>query len=435
VIDVRISHAMVPALRVVTIAVFGAVCVVIFGYLWVNSGGKIPLLSKAGYQVSVDLPKVANLVKDSDVMVAGVKIGSVDRVEVRGDHAHVTMRLAEHAPLRTGATVQVRQKTLVEETFLEVTDGTGAELPSGSTLPPGSGKPATQLNDVLTSLDQGTRDALADSVRSLGRATKDTDQSLSDTFTGLGALGREGEDVLAALREQSADLEQLTGHTAALLAALNTRQGEIATMVDNASQLAKVTAGGADQVRAVVRQLPGLLSTAQDASGSLEELATTLAPVAADLDAAAPKLSTALSQLPETTARLRALLPTVDGVLIQAPATLTRTPGFAENLSRMVPGLKVALGDVNPMLGFLEPYGRDVAAWFTNFGATLIHGDVNGKFFRFMAVLNEQSLKNLPLNTQIGPLNKFNPYPAPGSGTNPGPWDGDYPRVEEEPVR
>jgi phospholipid/cholesterol/gamma-HCH transport system substrate-binding protein len=46
-------------------------------------------------------------------------------------------------------------------------------------------------------------------------------------------------------------------------------------------------------------------------------------------------------------------------------------------------------------------------------------------------VLNEQSVRGLPVDlNRIAPLNKRNPYPAPGQSANPGPFTGPYPRVE-----
>ncbi len=57
------------------------------------------------------------------------------------------------APLHAGSTVSVRNKTMIEETYLEITDGYGAEYDSGSRLPDAAVRPSVQLNDVLTSLD------------------------------------------------------------------------------------------------------------------------------------------------------------------------------------------------------------------------------------------------------------------------------------------
>jgi phospholipid/cholesterol/gamma-HCH transport system substrate-binding protein len=431
----RISHRILPRLRLTSLAAFVAVCALVFGYLWINSGGRLPAVSSDGYQVSLDMPHVSNLVYDSDVMIAGVKVGKVSALGVENDHARVTMRLNSNAPLHQGAIVQVRQKTLVEETYLEITDGKGTVIPDHASLPTGTGKSATNLNDILVSLDKPTRKALGSLVKELGAVTKGSRTSISSALSGLGDVGEQGKDVLSALASQSGDLKQLSVSATALLAALNTRQGEIAQLVTNADALSKATADRGGDVALAMKQLPDLLTTAKSAGASLQSLGTNLQPVAANLRAAAPDLTAALDELPKTAEDLRAVLPSLNSVLDDAPATLRLIPRTASTVEKLIPGLRVVLSDLNPMLGYLEPYGHDLAAFFTNFGQTLATGDANGKAFRVFGIFNEQSLKNLPINTNIGPLNKFNPYPAAGGSADPGPWNRTYPRVNAEPMK
>ncbi|SBW22817.1 ABC-type transport system involved in resistance to organic solvents, periplasmic component [Candidatus Protofrankia californiensis] len=365
--------------------------------------------------------------------MAGVKAGKVDTLSVDGDEADIVMQLHSAFPLHRGAVVQVREKTLVNETFLEIEDGSGPVLPSGAQLPRDAGKPATELDDVLASLDEDTRESLASGVRSLGTSTDGGKQSISQALQGLGDLGREGRTALDALAAQSKDLEQVTGSTATLLAALNTRQGQIGQLVEDANLLAQSTSDNRGPVEEIVRKLPGLLDTTRNATTGLRNVSAALSPVATNLDAAAPDLSAALTELPQTSADLRGLLPSLDGVLTAAPDTLTRVPAVADDLNALIPSLRVDLSDLNPMLGYLQPYGHDIAAFFTNWAQAAATGDVNGRMLRIFVAVNEQSVKGLPLNTNIGPLNKFNPYPLPGSGVNPGPASNPYPRVMPEP--
>jgi phospholipid/cholesterol/gamma-HCH transport system substrate-binding protein len=429
----RISHGTLPLIRLVVLCVFFAVCAVIFGYLWLNSGGKVPLFSKSGYQVSFVAPKTANLVYNGDAMIAGVPVGEVEKIEVQGGDAKVTVQLNDQHPLHQGVTFELRNKTLVEETFVEIVDGHGEPLPSGSALPIESVKSAVKLNDVLTSIDGDTRTALASTVRSLGAGTEGTKQDLSAALTGLGDLGRQGHDALGALAAQSDDLRELAGNSATLLAALDSRQGQIAQLVDNANQLTKATAGGAGQIEAVVRKLPGLMDTAKKASTGLNRLSGSLAPVAGNLNKAAPALSTALAELPATSADLRGLLPSLDGVLNKAPGTLTRVPQFSSDLRGLIPTARTALSDVNPMLAYLRPYGPEIAAYFINWGDSVTSGDANGKYWNVYPILDEYSVKGLPLDlSSLGPLNKFNPYPLPGTLNNPGPAERPYPHIERE---
>lgn len=425
-----IKKSLVPHIRLAVVLAFMAACATFFGYLWIGSGGSIPLITSDGYRVSLNIPHVSNLVKSSDVMAAGVRIGKVADIHVDGDQAAVTMQLdSGPRPLHQGATVVVRYKTLLEETFLEVVDGTGPAIPDGAHLPDGSGKPAVELNDVLNSLDQPTREALASSVRSLGAATADGHQSISAALTGLGEAARQGKDALGALAAQSDDLRKLTGDAASLVAALDSRQGQIAQLVTDAEQLTSVTAGGKGDIEAVMRRLPGLLDSARTASTGLSDLSKSLAPIAANLKTAAPDVSAALRELPQTAADLRGLLPSLNGVLDGAPATLARVPVVAGDATALIPPVDIALRDVNPMLTYLRPYARELTGFFVNFGQSL---NTQNGVLKMVLVANEQSARGLPLTTNPPVFDRTNPYPAPGSLNDPRPFSGQYPRVQQE---
>lgn len=429
----RIPHSFLPKIRLTVLVTFFIACAVFFGYLWVNSGGRIPGLTD-GYRVSMQVSDVDNLVEDSDVMIAGVKVGKVRELQPSGGRAHAVLELKpDAAPLHGGATVRVRNKTLVEETYLEIADGNGAALPDGVALPAESARPSVQLNDVMASLDPATREALGGTIRSLGTVTEGRREDVSRTLTGLGQLGRQGHDALDALAAQSEDLKRLVPQTTTLLRALDTRRGQIATLVSDANRLTQATAGGQQDIEASMRQLPGVLASADTASRDLTKLSGELQPVAKDLDAASPEVSRALQQLPATAHDLRGLLPALNGTLDAAPDTLQRVPVVSRDVKDVIPTTRVALSDLNPMLGYLKPYGRDLAAFFTNVSAQFAQRDANGHYLRAFLIFNEQTARNNPLNTNKGLLDKSNAYPGPGQSAEPGPFTGQYPRVEQEP--
>lgn len=426
----EISHTALPKIRLCVLTVFVVLCTGIFGYMWINSGGRLPVVSQDGYRITATIPKVSNLVDNSDVTIAGVQVGKVADLQVAGNAARVTIQLDKNAPLHQGATIQVREKTLVDETFLEVTDGRGAPLGNGAALPDGSAKPAVELNDVLVSLDNDTRDALGSSIRSLGMTTRGSRQDIDRALSGLGNIGRQGGTAMDALAHQSQDLHQLTTNAGTLLAALNTRQGEIGQMVTSTNELASATAGNGPQIESVMRKLPGVLDTAKNATSGVSDLSSAVSPVTDDLRAAGPELNTALTQMPQSAARLRGILPVLDGALGKAPGTLQRVPATAADASALIPPLHNDLLQLNPMLTYLEPYGMDVAHLLTNWNASLVTGNRDGTALRLLPVLNRQAITGMPVNTNVGPLNARNQYPAPGGATAPTPFVGQYPHVQ-----
>jgi phospholipid/cholesterol/gamma-HCH transport system substrate-binding protein len=431
----RIAHSAVPRLRLMTVLTFIGLCALMFGYLWVNMGGRLPVVSSDGYRVAFESADLDNLVYDSDVMVAGVRVGKVRELTVDEGTARVELQIDDDSvmPLHEGARIVLRSKSLIEETYVEIVDGDGDQISDGSTLPASAVQKSVQLDDVLASLDKPTRTELGALLKDLGTATSQTGEQLDRTLTGLGALGREGHDVLDALEAQSQDLRTLVASSTKVMSALDTGEGRIVDLVGEADTLTGATALEQQQIKDTMRALPGVLASARTATGSLSDLSTDLRPVAVGLRQAAPSLNRALLQLPATTRDLRALLPSLDQTLDRAPATLRRVPETARVASDMVPTTRATLADVNPMLAYLNPYGPDLAGFMAGWSAMLGNSDVNGHYLRIFPVVNEGTIKGnpIPLNTSV--MDKSNAYPEPGAARNPGPFTGTYPRVERDP--
>lgn len=266
----QIPHTALPTLRLSVIIAFGALCAVVFGYLWTNSGGRIPLLDASGYEVNVPLADSDNLVQLGDVMVAGVKVGKVRSVDVTGPTATAHLELEGNVvPLHEGASATVKNKTLIEETYLQLVDGPGPELPSGATLPAKAVTSSVQVDDVLASLDPETRNSLGSLIRGGGAATAGRQDDVAATVGGLGDTGREGSTSLVALSEQSDDLRSLLVSSSDLMNALDTRRGQLADLVQDSNTVFGAVADSKQNAEGIVRRLPPVLATAQQASGSL----------------------------------------------------------------------------------------------------------------------------------------------------------------------
>ncbi|MEJ8278816.1 MlaD family protein [Pseudonocardia spirodelae] len=415
----KIPHSALPAIRTTILLAFTAASAFVFLFFWTSVGGYVPGWTQEQYTARFSVDKVNNLVPQSDVTLNGVKVGKVLTIAATPDgRADVLVNLTDDnaIPLHEGVTGRINSKTLVEETYVSFVDGSGPELPRDTTLPDGAVQPAVLLDDLIRTLPEDRRVALASTLQSLGAATKDTRAGVDGALAGLGALGREGGTALDALAAQSKDLEQLSQNTAAVLAALDTQRGRIADLVTDANLVTEVTANSRTDLENTIRELPPTLKAADEASDDLSRLAGGLGPVAANLDRAAPALNAALTELPATTRDLRGLLPSLDATLGKAPTTLDRVPQFSDDLQELLPEADRALLQLNPMLEYLKPYGSDIAPFFTNFGEAVSRGDANGTLLRVMLVFHAQSFKGnpVPLN-DVPPLDDNNPYPRPGT--------------------
>jgi phospholipid/cholesterol/gamma-HCH transport system substrate-binding protein len=415
------------------IAFLGAAALVLI-YFTAGTAVRVPVVEKSGYKAIVVLEDADNIVPASRVRMAGINVGEVRNTTVQSGGVRVELAITnDDVPaLHEGVKIRVGARSLVEDNYLDITDGDGPKLASGSSIPPSAVQTSTQVDDVLRSLDPKTRAELGSLLMSVGKGTGGTQDDIDSAMAGLGALGRDGHTALDAIAAQSEDLRALGRQTQVLLKALDTGEGQIASLVDNAHAITKSTSGQSEAIADSIQKLPSVLKNASAATDSIHELSSAATPVAANLKSASPYLTDALQELPSTTDDLAGLLPPLSSTLDQAPKTLHMVPTFGKDVRALVPGARDIVRDVNPMLKYVRPYGPDLAAFFTNFNAVLAGQDEAGVHYaRLLPHLNEQSVQS-PLKLEaLGTY--YNPIPAPGSGAHPGPFTGKYPRVERDP--
>jgi phospholipid/cholesterol/gamma-HCH transport system substrate-binding protein len=407
--------------KLVVLGTAFVLALVYIGYLLNRAGVGNPLAGSGSYTLSFETSDVDNLIPVGDVDVAGVNVGKVESITRQNGKANVVVSLdRDAAPVHGGVTVRVGAKSLAGESYVDIMDGSGAPLSSGTKLPSSSVRPAVQLRDIVNSLDPKTRKSLGSLLRTAGAGTVGSKDDVANAMTGLGQLGREGYTAVDAISAQSRDLTALAQQTTTVLGALNTGQGQIATLVEQAQRLTAATSGQKQSLTDTVRKLPGVLTSTRTATGKLRELSSAVGPVASDLQNASPYLNTALQQLPGTTRDLRGLLPSLTGTLQEAPATLDRVPTLAQDASALIPQLRTTMTNLNPMLGYLAPYGPELGAFFSNFGAMLNYTDEAGvHFFRLEPDLgNDRIVKGIPLQLPKL-LAGNNPYPASGQSNAP----------------
>ena len=112
--------------RILTMVAFGLSCFGILIFLWLNFGGSVPLKPQ-GYRVTVQFPEATQLAQEADVRISGVRVGRVKQKqpnEQTGLTETVLEIEARYAPIPADSRAMLRQKTLLGETYVELTPGT-----------------------------------------------------------------------------------------------------------------------------------------------------------------------------------------------------------------------------------------------------------------------------------------------------------------------
>src|SRR6476469_4295123 len=125
--------------QLLIIAGFALSCFGILLFLWVTFGGPTPFRAKP-YQLKVPFNEATQLAEQSDVRISGVNVGKVQSIALapNGRPALATVDIEDKSPPPPESTRAIlRTKTLLVETYIELTpgDGAGPELHDGGTLP------------------------------------------------------------------------------------------------------------------------------------------------------------------------------------------------------------------------------------------------------------------------------------------------------------
>jgi phospholipid/cholesterol/gamma-HCH transport system substrate-binding protein len=250
---------------------------------------------------------VTGLLPGNEVRIAGVKVGSVKRIALKGDQADVLVSMQGGHRLTEGNTVQVRYRNLVGERYLAVQEGEGSSTPlkEGATVPVERTQPALDLtvlfngfrplfqaldpktvNDVSFEIIQtlqgegGTVDALLARTASLTNSLADKDAVIGRVVDNL-------TTVLATVDQRDSELSDLIVQLRRLAEGFAQDRKDIGSSIAGIGDLTDATAGLLAGIR------PGLRSDIKN-----------LGALAANLDKGKAEIDGVLQRLPEKLIRI-----------------------------------------------------------------------------------------------------------------------------------
>jgi phospholipid/cholesterol/gamma-HCH transport system substrate-binding protein len=130
------------------VGVFIIVGVLCLGYLSIRLGD-LDLFGENGYTVDAVFSDIGGLKINAEVVIAGVRVGSVKSIELDDYMARVTLQIREDVKLQEDAIVSVKTKGLIGEKFVEITPGGLDEtLSNGDRLR--ETEPAVDLEELIS---------------------------------------------------------------------------------------------------------------------------------------------------------------------------------------------------------------------------------------------------------------------------------------------
>jgi virulence factor Mce-like protein len=338
--------------RLVTMTLFALSCFGLMVFLWLSFGGTTPL-KPVGYRVQVLFPEATQLAVQGDVRVAGVPVGQVVAKE-RAPDGRGTLATIEledrYAPLAADARAMLRSKTLLGETYVELTLGSpGApRLREGARLPDGQVRDAVQLDEILGALDGPTRAAFRTWQRDFGKAVRDRGPDLNATLATLPQFAGDATDVLEQLHEDDREVRVLVRETARVFAALGRRPARLRSLVTSSAGVFAATARRQEALGQTISILPTFMRELRATLARTDDFARQADPVVLALRPAVDDLRPAIDAA-------RALSPDLRSVAARVPALARAARTGLPAATEVVDGLGPLLGATGPLLSELNP--------------------------------------------------------------------------------
>src|SRR5690349_16889299 len=148
--------------RLLVMVGFALSCFGLLLFLWLAFGGPIPLEPK-GYRINTSFGEATQLAKEADVRISGVSVGKVKSITTEKDgRSHAVIQIEpRYAPLPKDTRAILRQKTLLGETYVELTPGdrSSGTIPENGTIPASQVGATVELDEILRAFDKPTREA------------------------------------------------------------------------------------------------------------------------------------------------------------------------------------------------------------------------------------------------------------------------------------
>ncbi len=407
--------------RLLVMVGFALSCFGLLLFLWLAFGGAVPLKPK-GYQFDVSFAEGTQLAVEADVRISGVPVGKVKTVEADPKTGRSTARIQmeeRFAPIARDTKAILRQKTLLGETYVELTPGDPRRvgtLPEGGRLPTGQVSPTVELDEIFRAFDPRTRRAFQTWMQQQSVAIRGRGRDINDALGNLEPLAEDANVLLRILNSQENAVSRVVRNTGEVFDALSERRGQLRGAIRNSNAVFATTAARDEALKDLFRVLPTFNRESTITVNRLTRFARDADPLVRQLRPAAREFSPTFRQLERLAPDLRALFRDLDPLIA---ASRTGQPALRRFLADLRPFLgefDPVLKQLNPILNMLGNHRDELRTFFANVPSATQAATPDG--VHYLRTTNPQNPENLAVYPRRIGSNRTNPYVAPGGYMN-----------------
>lgn len=381
-----------PAVRGVVVGLILLAAVAVAIALFAGDGG---------YRVTAEFVNAGQLVKGSEVRVAGATVGTVEDIDVsQGGTAEATFTVdGDYAPLRRGTRATVKPTSLsgIASRFIDLQLGPddGREIEDGGRIESDHTATAVELDEVFALFDKETRASLRGFVKGQADTLRGRGAELRRGIHYLNPALSTGSRVFQELTRDEPLLKRFVVDSATLVNALAARRGDLTGVVSNLNSIFGALGNQQAALADSIERLPPFLRRADTTFVNLRSALNDVDPL---VDAAKPAVRRLGPFLDQARLFARDGEPTIRDL-----SRTIRSPGATNDLIELInsfPALsRVALDDQNvngaqrrgafpetsaalraaaPTIAFGRPYTPDFVGWLDDFSTTGGYDAVGG---------------------------------------------------------
>jgi phospholipid/cholesterol/gamma-HCH transport system substrate-binding protein len=404
--------------RITAMVLFGLSCFGLLLFLWLAFGGPVPLKPK-GYRVTASFAEASQLATEADVRISGVPVGKVKTIEADTESglSNVTFELdAKYAPLPEDARAILRQKTLLGETYVELTPGTAsaATLEEGGRLAEGQIAETVELDEILRTFEPETREAFQVWMASQAAAIDGHGRDLNDALGNLGPFADDAAALVDILDRQEPAVQRLIRDTGVVFEALTERDVQLRELIENSNRVFATTASRDRELQEAFIALPTFERESRETLEQLEQFAVDTDPLVTQLRPAARELSPTLEALGALAPDLEAFFSESNALIDASVAGFPAAERILRDLTPLLGQVDPVLRQLNPMLDFIGPYKSELTAFFANtVAATQAATVAGGRPLHYLRTSNPFNPENLAVYPRRIGTNRTNAYTKP----------------------
>jgi virulence factor Mce-like protein len=411
--------------KIATMVLFALSCFGLLLYLWLSFGGGIPFAPE-GYRFEASFPYAQELAAQADVRIAGVSVGKVISVglDPQGNRTLATIQLDnQYAPLHTGATAILREKTIIGETYVQIDPGPESDPPikDGGMLPRSSVAPAVQLDQIFDAFDPTTRKAFQVWQQDLAQALAGNGQNLNSVLGNLPTFAADGADLLQTLDIEHDAVTRLVRNTGTVFGALTQNQTALTSLITSAEKTFATTAANDNALATSFRVLPVFLNQTKLTMARLQTFANNTDPLLNQLMPVATDLGPTLRSVRILAPSLRALFVNLNPLITASKTGLPALASVLDGATPLLGSLGPFLEQLNPILNWLSLHQQLISDFFSIGGGALAAKTTSysggvGHYLPQFGMVGGESLAIYPSRL---PNNRGNTYPPPVGGQGP----------------